>query len=263
MNKYKSIDFMDFYFGDKKLSDFGFYVGGVEGYRQYSVLPAREYVTGKPIGSDITNVYSSSLQPRPFVVPIVKENIEDGDVRLIASWLNSPESRKFQFIGDDVYINATLDSVDFVMEALGNDGGAIELKFIAHDPFYYSTVDKKVTVVKTAQTISVNVDNTGYETAYPIIKIGLSKCQGFEIECSNGDCFNTIGDMSLQSGVIIDMASRRMTSLSGVNLFKHTAGVGSDWIEFDTGNSTLDFTGVFNSGGGFTNITVEWAERYL
>ena len=63
MNKYKSIDFMDLYFGDKKLSDFGFYVGGVEGYRQYSVLPARENVTGKPIGSEITNVYSRSLQP--------------------------------------------------------------------------------------------------------------------------------------------------------------------------------------------------------
>ena len=65
MYKFQGQNFMDFVFRDKKLSDFGGFVGSADGgIKEYSVLPKRSYTTDKAIGSDIETVYASNLEPR-------------------------------------------------------------------------------------------------------------------------------------------------------------------------------------------------------
>lgn len=85
MNILENINFYDFSFNGKKLSDFDGIIGGSDPLTSYPLLPSITYVTDRAIGQDGMTVFESYLEPRTFEVPVFFENIDDGGIRKIAS----------------------------------------------------------------------------------------------------------------------------------------------------------------------------------
>lgn len=180
MFNFTKLDFMDFHFNDKKLSDFGGYVGSTDGgLKTYSVLPTRERVLDRPLNSNVTYQFSSSLAPRVFEVPIIFEKLEDDTLRKVAAWLDSPVASKFWWIGENkenngVYINAMLDSQDFDANSSTGQDGQIVLKFICLDPYYYTIEYPKHTVDNLVSDKTYTYENNGTCELFPHLNIACS-----------------------------------------------------------------------------------------
>lgn len=175
MNLFTKLDFMDFHFNGKRLSDFGGYVGSTdEGYKTYSVLPSRERVTDRPLNSDVTYQFASSLQPRVFEVPVIFEQLTDSKLREVAAWLDSPTDSKFWWIGDDVFINAMLDSQDFDANSSSGQDGQIVLKFICLDPYYYKMEIPTYTVTDLVSDTVYTYTNNGTSDLFPHLNIACN-----------------------------------------------------------------------------------------
>lgn len=137
----------DFYYNGRWLSDFGGEIAGSNGMSPFSVLPQLDIKSESVIGMDGQLVYGSSYQPRTFVVPVYFKDLTR--IREIASWLSTKQPTDFYFKGDDVKISVLLDSaIDIQGYCLQ---GTVELKFIAHNPYYSAVDDEKFVVVKSAQ----------------------------------------------------------------------------------------------------------------
>lgn len=90
MDKIKNINFYDFSFNGKKISEMGGIVGGSEPLTSYPLLPQRSYVTDRAIDQDGQTVFQSYLEPRTFEVPVFFEEIDKAGIRRIAAWLDTP-----------------------------------------------------------------------------------------------------------------------------------------------------------------------------
>jgi phage-related protein len=221
MNKTKSIEFMDFTFGDTKLSSLGWYVGGTDsGVKTYSVLPSRTYITDSSIGMNGETVYASKLDPRPFEVTIVKEDIEDGDIRRLAAWLNTPEPKKFSYVGDDRYINACLDSQAFDVEALGVSAGQIPLKFIAHNPLYYSNDKVSNYITQLESNVKyVCKDNSTTENTSVFISVACNGNLTINVYDKDNKLLSTSNITDVVGGVDIYIETQDAVLLSGASHF--------------------------------------------
>lgn len=160
------VDFSDFYFNGRWLSELGGRIAGLNGLHPFSVIPAKEIKTEKILGMDGELVYSSRYQPRTFVVPVFFENIEN--IREIALWLSPKEPKDFHFKGDEVKLQVMLDSaIDIQNYCLQ---GITELKFIAHNP-YFQTIKNQIRVYLTDLTNVKTFQNKGNVESAPLIEV--------------------------------------------------------------------------------------------
>lgn len=255
MNKFEGLTFDDFIYKGKKLSDFGGYVGSADGgIKQYSLLPSRSYVTDKPLGSDITTVYDSSLEPRVFEVPIVFEELTDGKLREVAMWLDSPVPYQFQWVGDNVYINACLDSTDFNAQSSSGIDGQIALKFIANDPFYYSINLTQHTETSPVSGQLYTYANNGYGDLPPYLMITCTGTVKIEILDADENVYTTTNITDIVGGVRIDSQSLECTLLSGASHFAHI----DDFPILPQGEFSLKVT-----GSNLSEISLQYRERYI
>ena len=220
MRKFTNLSFDDFIYKDQKLSDLGGYVGSADGgLKTYPLLPTREYVVDRPLGSNVTTVYASSLAPRPFEVPIVFEELHDDTIRELAYWLDSPTPSKFQWVGDDVYINACLDSNDFSVASSSGTDGQIILKFIGYDPFYYDINQTQYTVTSLTSGKVYTYNNAGYGDLEPQITIACNGWVKLEVLDASGAVYTTTNITDITGGVTIDSKTMECTLLSGASHF--------------------------------------------
>lgn len=257
MYKFKSLTFDDFYFNNKKLSDLGGIVASSDGgLKQYSLLPSRSYVTDRPLGSDVATVYASYLEGRAFEVPIFFDQLTDGKIRELAMWLDTPTTGKFQWVGDDVYINAYLDSTDFAVNSISGQDGSIPLKFIAYDPFFYS-IDQTQYIHASENFTSgqtYNGTNDGYGTLDPIIKISGSGTIKVEVFDSENNPYTTTNVTGVIAGVTINSETQECKLYSGANHFNNI----DNFPEIPNGNFTYKIT-----GDNISNVEITFREKYL
>lgn len=255
MHKFTDLDFYDFTFNGRKLSDFGGYVGSADGgLKQYSLLPARSYVTDRPLNSDITYQFGSSLESRVFEVPVVFEQLHDGDLRNIAAWLDSPTPSEFSFVGDDVYINACLDSADFFAQSTSGQDAQIPLKFICNDPFYYELELTQYTLTNLVSGQAYTYTNHGYGELYPYITLACSGSVKIEILDSNGNVHTTTNITNITGGVKINSQTLECTLLSGASHFAYI----DNFPVIPQGNFSIKVT-----GSGLNNMVIEYRVKYI
>lgn len=255
MYKFQGQNFMDFVFRDKKLSDFGGFVGSADGgIKEYSVLPKRSYTTDKAIGSDIETVYASNLEPRVFNVPIVFEEITNGKLRTIAQWLDSPIPQKFQWLNDTVYINCNLDGSDFDAQTSSGLDAQIDLKFIAYDPFYYDIEEQSKTVTSVVSGQKYTYENEGYGKLCPYITLSCSGNVKIEILDSEDNVYTESNISDVTGGVIIDSTTLECTLLSGAPHFSHI----DRFPKLPSGTFSIRITGTTIS-----NLNLKYRQRYL
>ena len=258
MNKTRSIDFMDFVFGDKQLSSLGWYVGGNDsGIKYYSVLPSRSYVTDHSIGQDGETVYASKLDPRVWEVTIFKEDIQDGDIRKLAAWLNSPTPKTFSWVGDDKYINACLDATAFDCENFGMVAGQVPLKFIAHNPLYYSfeTVSNTFSSITSGQKYTCT-DNSTDENTTVHIRVACSGSLTIKVYDMNDNLLSTSNITDITGGVDIYTETQDVTLLSGASHFSYIDELPQ--FPSEGGSFKISFT-----GNNITNALVEYNEIFI
>lgn len=253
MYNFSNIHFDDFEYDGKKLSEFGGFVGSEKGLKQYPLIPNRNYVTDKPIGSNVTTVFDSSLEPRPFEVPIVFEELTDGKIREIAMWLDSPTPKKFMYVGDSVYINACLDG-DFEFQSSSGVDGQVELKFIAYNPFYFSNTECNQTISSLVSGTEYKYTNNGYYDLEPYITIGCTGDIKLEILDSNKNVYTTTNVTDITGGVIIDSLNEDCTLLSGASHFSKI----DNFPLLSRGDFYIKVTGT-----SLANLNIKYRERYL
>lgn len=257
MYNFNNIDFMDFQFNGKWLSDFNGYVGSSDGgLKSYSVLPSRSYTVDKPLKSNITTVYASSLEPRPFEVPVVFDSLEDSKLRDIAMWLDSPIPSKFQWKGDNVYINAQLDSTDFNAQSTSGSDGQIALKFICYDPFYYSLNETQY-IHTSSDFVSGQLyegDNNGYGELDPILKISGSGTFKIEIFDSKEELYSETNITSVIAGVNINCETQECKLFSGANHFNNI----DNFPIIPNGKFKYKITGT-----NITNVEIRFRVKYI
>lgn len=255
MRKFSSLDFYDFIYKDKRLSDFGGYVGSNDGgIKTYSLLPSRNYVTDRPLGTNITTVYSSSLEPRPFEVPIVFEEMTDETLSNIAEWLDSPTSSKFQWVGDDVYINAQLDTNDFTISTSSGFDGQMVLKFICFDPFYYNANLTQYTITNLKSGTGYTYKNNGYDELEPYMEIACNGTIKIEILDGNGNVYTTTNITDITSGIKLNSKTQECTLLSGASHFHKI----DNFPFLPKGEFTIKVT-----GSNLTNMYIEYREKFI
>lgn len=255
MNKFEGLTFDDFIFNGKKLSEFGGYVGSTDsGLKTYSLLPTRSYVTDKPLGSNITTVYDSSFEPRTFEVPIVFDQLTDGKMREIAMWLDSPTPSKFQWVEDNVYINACLDATDFNVQSSSGQDGQIPLKFICFDPFYYDLNETQYTLTTVTSGNAYSYTNNGYGELPPNITISCGGTVKIEVLDSSNAVYTTTNITNITAGVKINSETLECTLLSGASHFQYI----DNFPMIPQGQFKIKFT-----GSNVSNLILKYRQRYI
>lgn len=140
----------DFYFNKKRLSDFGGVIISDDEATITPVLPQKDILSERIIGTDIEVVYGSRLNPRTFDITVFFNDFIN--IREFAAWLHTTGPEDFYYIGDSVKLHAMInDSLDMELYYGGYNEdrdlfkGIAVLKFIAHDPYYYYIEDKTFT----------------------------------------------------------------------------------------------------------------------
>lgn len=256
MYNIENMDFMDFYFAGHKLSEFGGYVGSSDGgIKSYSVLPQRNYVTDRAIGSDIETIYSSNLQPRTFEVPVVFEELTNGKLREIAQWLNSPKPSQFYWIGDSVYCNVVLDGSDFNASTSSGIDAQIPLKFICYDPFLHNLTQTKHTISPLVSGKENTFTNKGYGDLPPIITIAGSGEIKIEVLGSDKKVLTTTTIKDVTGGVTLNSKTLECTLMSGASHFRNMTG---SFPLLPSGSFSIKVT-----GNSLTNMQLNYTERWL
>lgn len=254
MYKLENMDFMDFYFNGKKLSDFGGAVGSVDGgFKRYTLLPPREYVKDRPLFSDIQTIYYSYLDSRTFSVPIFFEEFHDGSVRELAAWLNSPTPSKFYFVGDDVYINVVLDSEAFDIDTYGGLNGVVELKFIGDNPYFYNLTAKNISYNPLVSGQAYKITNEGSQDSYPLLDIRCSGDITIEVFDSSNYLYSVSNVTNIASGVKINSLTQECNRISGESHFNFI----DEFPVFPSGNFTIKVK------GSVTSMNVQFDRIYV
>lgn len=225
MNVLKNIDFYDFSFNGKKLSEFHGIVGGSEPLTTYPLLPSRVYITDRAIGQDGMTVFDSYLEPRTFDIPVFFEDIDSAGIRNIASWFDVEEPAWFQFENDDVRIKCCLDSNGSALETIMGADGQANLKFIAHDPYYYEAIPTVHEYTGlSGSSFTQSYENKSQSISYPRIEIYGTDEIGITIKNSSGDIVSECTMSNVKSGVIIDSMSGDVFGASGASYYNNFSG---------------------------------------
>ena len=244
------IDFSDFYFNGYYLSDFGGVVASTDGGSlKYSLLPSRDYVTDRPYNYDGDIVFSSSLTPRVWEIPVYFEDLSNKNIRQISKWLNSDKTSYFYFKGDSIRINARLDSDSYNLLTETGLEGLTTLKFIAHDPYFYDIKPTRYTIDRIADKYYFNQGTLTcpcvfYLTGSGDINISVIGSDGVSQSC-------TVKNIS--GGAIVNTYNMICTSQNGDNKFNDFEG---DYIQIPPGKFTLVISGALRS-------VIEFHGRYV
>lgn len=138
MRDVNNINFYDFYFNGRYVSDLGGIVADNSGGKlTYSLIPEREYVTNSPKDVDGEFVFMTRLKPRTWEIPVYFEDLGYTEIKQIASWLDSPKASEFYFRGDSIMIMARIAPEAVDITTYSGREGLLKIPFIAHDPYYY------------------------------------------------------------------------------------------------------------------------------
>lgn len=244
MLNYDQLCTKDFYFNGAYLSSMNGVVGDKSGFNNFSVTPTREYFTEKLIGFDGEVFLGSRLAPRVFVIPVFFTSITDATIRNIAAWLDVQEPTQFYFKDDSVYINCILDSNSYDISDLYTNSGKMELKFIAHDPFYYEiTASNSTEVLVTGDNI-IEITNLGNKFSYPKLTIDGSGTVVVTTYDALGSVKETCTITSVTSDIVIDTLEKRVYTTAGVNKINDMTG---SFPIFYTGDIELKISGTVTS----------------
>ncbi len=239
-----TIDFTDFSFNGIYLSSFDCHVGGREAYKSFSALPSREITTEKLIGFDSEIVVASKLNPRTFAIPIFINELGYNNIRDLASWLDTSVPKRFYWRDDSIYINCMLDTGGLDIENIFDTRGLMELKFIAHDPFFYQITSNAFTFVD-------NIENLGNRKSYPLIQVNLGNLTNLTIKSfdSNNIELTSCVLTAVLGTVYIDSLEKRVYSISGQTVTNLISNFSGSFPIIDIGNIkiTLSATTLINS----------------
>lgn len=162
-----SIDYSNFYFNNAWASDYDCEIGSKNGLFPFSPSAPLDIKSEEnALGVDGEIVYGADFKPRPFSVPIMLNNLSR--LREVSGWLSPKTPQIFYWKNDSVCINAMVNSLSDV-ERSSLQYGFTELKFIAHDPYYYELVP--VDKVYTSFASAITLDNNGNKESFPLMKI--------------------------------------------------------------------------------------------
>jgi len=169
----KYVDITDFYFNGRYLSSFGGMVAGLSGYTNMNLMPSREYITDRPIRYDGARVFDTYLSPRIFSVPVVFTDLDKFSKYDISAWLNTKTEQDFYFKDDNKKLKCRLDSGAVDLNRLGVNSYATELRFIAHDPYFYEIEETILEGTKAAgiDTLTLDIYSNSTIESYPLIRL--------------------------------------------------------------------------------------------
>ena len=219
------IDFTDFCFNGRYISDLGGMVGSNSGGSlTFSILPSREYITDRPFYYDGEIVFATKLNPRVWEVPVFFEDLSNINIRQIAAWLITDEDAPFYFKGDTARINCRLDSDAFYLDTYSGIEGLTSLKFIAHDPHYYdiNSTQETLSVASVAeQPVFINTGNTLTPCKVKIRGNGTIRISVIAENEYNSLCIID----NVVDGVIVDSERMTCTSLTGEDMYGSFSGI--------------------------------------
>lgn len=239
------LDKLEFYYNGRWSSEFGVYIGGKEGYSITSLKPQKTIKTEEVLGKNGVYISDMKYLPRALPpIPLILTRTDDASLFNISTWLESLEPSDFYFKGDNkklkvVYDNA-LDSQDYMQGSLS------EIKFIAHDPYYYAIEDRQFKF--TSGFNSMIFINDGNTTSLPLINI---KGSGEILVSVNGTQSFTVKNVVDE----INIDSLYKTCYKGAtNLFDNKSG---DWIELLAGQNTISVSGTV------TEVSIQCRSRWI
>lgn len=246
MRDIDNIDFTDFCFNGRYLSDLGGMVASNNGGSlTFSILPSREYITDRPFYGDEEIVFSTKLNPRVWEVPVFFEDLSNVNIRQIAAWLMSNEDAPFYYKGDTARINCRLDSDAFNLDTYSGIEGLTSLKFIAHDPHYYDINSTQETLSVTSvvtQPVMINTGNTRTPCKLKIKGNGTIKVYVISESSENSTTLCVVSNVV--DGVIIDSEKMTCKSLTGVDMYRTFAGI---WPMIPNGKYRISVEGAIST----------------
>lgn len=247
------VDITDFFFNGRYLSSFDAIVGGSSGYTDLMTLPNKNYITDRAIGQDGTTVFDEYLDPRPFVIPVVFNDLKTYSVRDIVEWLDTEEAVDFYFKDDRIKLKARLDTGGFNTLNRINLSGLTELKFIAHDPYFYE-ISPTIYSGVIGSGVTISGYNSGNRKSYPIIKIQGTGTVTIEIKDKDNNVVCGFEIDGILGGVTLDALTREVLFNDSENAYGWFSG---DMPFIPKGNYSIDI--LFD---GTVGTTYEILPRY-
>lgn len=238
-----TINFMDFSFNGKYFSTFNAHVGGREAFKNFSALPSREITTEKLVGVDGEVVVSTRLNPRTFTIPIVVNDLSNGNLRDIAAWLDVSSPKTFFWKDDTIKINCMLDSGGVDFENIFSVYGLSELKFIAHDPYFYQITPSQITDTLTAPSDFTTIINLGNKPSLPKVKVNGTGTIVVKSYDASNTLLTTGTVTSVVSHVYIDSLEKRVYSMSGQTVTNLIANWSGQFPILDIGTVKITYDG--------------------
>ena len=243
-----NVDIKDFYFNGRYLSSFGGYVGSSGGFQELTSLPSREFITDRAVGLDGVSIFDSYLTPRTFVVSVVFHDITAVTIRDIATWLNVKTPTEFYWKNDDIKINVMIDGDSASsFRLLAEKTGFAEIKFIAHDPYFYE-LDETIysgsftSIPDVGSFASIEILNYGTEISYPIITLSASGDIVVEIKDVLGTVVQRLTVNNAITNLYVDNKNRIVTHNGGQSAY--TLLLDGRFINIPAGEYTMEITAV-------------------
>lgn len=247
------VDITDFFFNDRYLSSFDAIVGSSSGYTDLMTLPNKNYITDRAIGQDGTSVFDEYLDPRAFIIPVAFNDLKTYSVRDIVEWLDTEEAVDFYFKNDRIKLNARLDTGGFNTLNRIVLSGITELKFIAHDPYFYE-INPVVYSGEIGDGVVISGYNSGNRKSYPLIKIQGTGIVTINIKDKDNNIVCGFEIQNILDGVTFDALTREILYDDGENAYGWFIG---DIPFIPKGNYSIDIVFV-----GTVGATYEILPRY-
>ena len=241
MNNLGRVNLYDFYFNGHYVSDFSGTIAGREGWKDYNLLPSRTDKTQRTINADGEHFLRSTVNPRTFTVPVLWESIQGMQLRNIAGWLDVDSPKTFYIAGDDLKLNCKLDTSEVPINTFLGIAGINDLKFIAHDPFFYEVHPKVITVVNNSI-----LNNMGNKECFPKIEITTSALSTVTITFKqSGITYCQFVLTGMNGYLCIDSDKYTVENSSEETLFNlYSLVVGDSVFPYlKTGQTTIEITG--------------------
>lgn len=259
MDKVQAGSYIDFYFNGHWISEFGGFVGGQSGLKEYSLLPTRKTTTVSTIFRDGESVVQTKLGNRTISIPVFFTDLSEVGLRKIANWLYTQSPTPLYFEGEDIYLNCMLDdSVVNLSTIIGVDGSCV-LSFIAYDPFYYGeTVEKTFSTLVTTESDNMWLirNNTIYDistgcntTIYPIITVQSGQNSPLRIIINSRAYSGTLilNNPASEQGWTIDCNTRDITNGRGLYISDNQwsfTGENGGFMQIPSNACTIQFSGI-------------------
>ena len=205
--------YTDFYFNNKKLSDFGGIIMNEFGSRE-SFFSNREAITTNVIGIDGEIFYGIKTGSRTWNKTIYFENlVNTSDIK---NWFKTKSPVEFYYVGDDYKINCIVTGeAEIEVYNNGNDSfcGTLEITFTAFDPHYFKRNENTRYIDNFGWSNKIHSD--GNSESYPRFKFLINGgVQDISFAINHKIC--TITNVS--NYLVLDSMTREVFDSSGRKL---------------------------------------------